>query len=363
MDIKSYKERILCLEKIRDSLEDDISRKLFDMRMEYYIDRDGDAFIDKLDEIIVNGNMFLFFWDEFYHRIKELYGKELPILIFPAGKSGKRTYCSLKKAGYQVAAFCDNKKDGKIFGKDILSVNDAIEKYNNGIFVISICDSEMKIKLYQQLIRCGVCQERIYLETTEQILLAYGWQYFDLEYMKPEKEEVFVDCGSCNGDNSLDFIKWAGKSAKKIVALEPFKDACGIVENTLKNCGCKSEVHQVAAWCEKRKLRFNENAALGSTGVDNNGNFLVQADTIDHILKGEKVTFIKMDIEGSELLALQGAEKTIKKYKPKLAICVYHKPEDIVEIPYYIYKLRPDYKFYLRHYAYPSTAETVLYCL
>lgn len=69
-----------------------------------------------------------------------------------------------------------------------------------------------------------------------------------------------------------------------------------------------------------------------------------------------------MDIEGSELAALRGAEKTIKKSKPKLAICVYHKPEDLITIPQFISSLVPEYKFFLRHHQYISW-DTVLYAI
>ena len=69
-----------------------------------------------------------------------------------------------------------------------------------------------------------------------------------------------------------------------------------------------------------------------------------------------------MDVEGAEINALKGAEKLIKKYKPKLAICIYHKMEDMWEIPGLILSYVPEYKLYLRHYS-PSKDETVLYCL
>lgn len=69
-----------------------------------------------------------------------------------------------------------------------------------------------------------------------------------------------------------------------------------------------------------------------------------------------------MDIEGAELKALEGAKKTIQKYKPTLAVCVYHRNEDILEIPQYIKSLVSEYKFFLRHHNYGGT-ETVLYAV
>lgn len=76
----------------------------------------------------------------------------------------------------------------------------------------------------------------------------------------------------------------------------------------------------------------------------------------------EKVTFIKMDVEGAELEALKGARKTIMKHHPRLAISIYHKPEDIWEIPAYILSLSEDYRFYIRHYQF-SKNETILYAV
>ena len=73
--------------------------------------------------------------------------------------------------------------------------------------------------------------------------------------------------------------------------------------------------------------------------------------TLDKMLEDKKVTFIKMDIEGSELKALHGAKNIIRDQQPTLAICLYHKPEDIFQIPIYLKALVPEYKIYIRHYS------------
>jgi len=69
-----------------------------------------------------------------------------------------------------------------------------------------------------------------------------------------------------------------------------------------------------------------------------------------------------MDVEGSEMEALQGAKQTILKYKPRLAISIYHKPEDLLDISSYILSLVPDYKLYVRHFS-TSESDTVLYAI
>ena len=90
------------------------------------------------------------------------------------------------------------------------------------------------------------------------------------------------------------------------------------------------------------------------------GDAWVQAVAIDHVLPGFHPTFINMDIEGAELDALQGAEKTIRTSRPDLAICVYHAPNHLWEIPLYLQSLGLGYRFYLRNYT-SFTGETVLY--
>lgn len=115
-------------------------------------------------------------------------------------------------------------------------------------------------------------------------------------------------------------------------------------------------------WDKEGSLSFASNEGGSSGQFSENGAYVMEVTSLDSVLHDEEITFLKMDIEGSELNALKGAKLTIQMHKPKLAICVYHKPEDILVIPKYIKTLVPEYKFYLRHYSSYNT-ETVLYAI
>jgi FkbM family methyltransferase len=90
------------------------------------------------------------------------------------------------------------------------------------------------------------------------------------------------------------------------------------------------------------------------------GEARIQCVSIDNVLPGFQPTFINMDIEGAELEALKGAEKTILASRPDLGICVYHSPSHLWEVPLYLHSLGVGYRFYLRNYT-SFTGETVLY--
>jgi len=103
---------------------------------------------------------------------------------------------------------------------------------------------------------------------------------------------------------------------------------------------------------KKEKLHFEY--AHDSSRVSNAGANTIECEiiNIDNVVEEqrlERLDCIKLDIEGSELDALKGAAKTIEKFRPKLIICLYHKPEDIIDIPTYIKSLVPEYELYVSH--------------
>lgn len=81
---------------------------------------------------------------------------------------------------------------------------------------------------------------------------------------------------------------------------------------------------------------------------------------IDKIVGDDIVTFIKMDVEGAEYQSLIGAKNTIQKNKPDLAICIYHKQMDFIDLPSLILEMVPEYKIAFRHYT-NYECETILY--
>jgi FkbM family methyltransferase len=172
--------------------------------------------------------------------------------------------------------------------------------------------------------------------------------YFDHELLTPVPDEVSLDCGTYHLENALEFRQFCGGKYKKIFAFEAskenFSQAKQIAEQ--ENMECLTLLN-AAVWSSNEILHFNDRGGTGSA-LSNGGSEVVKAVTIDEIVGTEKVTLIKMDIEGAELEALRGAAETIKRRKPRMAISVYHKETDIIEIPKFILSLKPDYQVYIR---------------
>lgn len=194
----------------------------------------------------------------------------------------------------------------------------------------------------------------------------FGKQYFYLqneEWIKTTENEIFLDCGAFNGKTIKDFVEFCGGKYNKIYSFEPIPSQ---YENTLKNINEagieRVELLQKGVWSCKSSFNFSDNSS--SSMIDNAGMIPVEVVSIDEIIpENENVTFIKMDIEGAEFEALNGAINTIRRCKPKLAICIYHKPQDIIEIPMLIKSILPEYKFYIRHHSSIQEWETVLSAL
>jgi len=178
-----------------------------------------------------------------------------------------------------------------------------------------------------------------------------------------QENEVFLDCGLYHGETTFKFLKWCNRNYKKIIAFEPNRDSYLFCLNQTEIQNIKNfQMFNKGVWNKNETLHFKIVNGTDSFITSEDGEKLIETITIDEVLAGEGATFIKMDVEGAELNALYGAKITIQNYRPKLAICIYHKPEDIITILSYLYELVPEYKFYLRHYS-TYSQETVLYAI
>jgi FkbM family methyltransferase len=192
-------------------------------------------------------------------------------------------------------------------------------------------------------------------------------QYFDRELIKLSNNEVFVDCGAYVGDTLSDFANRV-ECFDKYYAFEPDTRRFKMLAYEIDRASVKGDVQHIkkGAWSKKTVLCFSQEKGCGEITERDGGinrKNTISVDCIDNVVRDDdKVSFIKMDIEGAEMEALIGAENTIKRNHPVLAICVYHKKEDLITIPQYIKKLDSNYKIYLRAY-YPYLAEVVLYAI
>jgi FkbM family methyltransferase len=192
-------------------------------------------------------------------------------------------------------------------------------------------------------------------------------QYY-IKELKLGNNEVFVDCGAYDGDTINRFF-FCFPNYKQIISLEPqsylFKCLSNKYGNnpkiTLINAGVSNE-DGIASFYSGGDFDGSARIIESSPNKMESDLVTIKVKTIDG-LDLQNVTFIKMDIEGAELNALKGAEKTILRDKPKLAICIYHSDDDMVRIAEYIHDLLPEYKLYVRQYLKYSTGETVLYAL
>lgn len=203
-------------------------------------------------------------------------------------------------------------------------------------------------EVFEKILYFRMIDDTIKIPTEPQIK-----QYFEYNFFSPEVDEVFVDCGAFNGISLKTFLQENENKFKKYYGLEPdeknYEKLCNYVAELSETIKRKIILKQVAAYDSEKSMKFYALQGPGSFITDI-GTCIVNTDTIDNVVKGEKVSFIKMNIEGSELQALNGAKETIKRNMPRLAIAGYHKTWDLWEIPLLIHKMGTKYRFYLRSY-------------
>lgn len=176
--------------------------------------------------------------------------------------------------------------------------------------------------------------------------------YFDMDLLKTDEDEIFVDLGAWNGDTIDDYIMTYGNNKfKKIYTYEILKSNVDILKQKFSHDN-RIIIRPVGVSDKKGTMYLSDNGTSDAQALAKEGKNEVETVTLDEDI-AEKITFLKMDIEGAERDAILGAKKHIKEDVPKLAISIYHSNEDLLYIYNLIKNIQPNYDFYLRYNGLP----------
>lgn len=332
------------------------------------------------------------------------------IVLFGAGRVGRKTLAGLRKVGIEPIAFVDN--NARLWNTfvervEVLSPKEAARRHGDqATFVITIWRGEATDRMAQReaQLRSLGCRyvvpfPPLFWKHAEAFLPHYAvdlphkvhqqaddvrragllwsddasrseylaqlrWRllgefdalyspvqhtmYFPLELCPLTDHEVFVDCGAYDGDSIRSFLDQPKKSFQRIYSFEP--DPANF-EKLEREVSLRPEresitLQRAAVGAQTGTVTFsgegNEASSVGK------GDMVVNCVALDEALSGTQPTYVKIDIEGAELDALNGARKIIQQYSPVLAICTYHLQDHLWNIPLLIQSINPNYSFFLR---------------
>lgn len=358
---------------------------------------------------------------EFLDKIPE----NATTIIWGAGTTGKclKSYIDKNRKDVVIKGFIDRVKIGEFEGLKVFKPEDLkdLEKQID-VILVSILDNSCKMeflskyykKIYLQIPKelCNFYRiinsddyltilnnletqedKKIYSELIK-LRCTYNYEFIKdyvrkkfnisqnekeihynhyLDFINKNVIKNVIDAGIADGRNSLAFMT-EFENLNKIYAFDPIYqkyDKNSVFSHIIDNSQ-QIEIIEKGLWNEEAKLKFLiSHHNIGSRVISNDDGSelsnLIEIGTIsvdDFCEKNQikKIDFIKMDIEGSELNALIGAQNTIAAGRPQLAISIYHTNQDIVQIPLYLIKTLKDYIFKIEHYRF-DLCETVLYAI
>ena len=343
------------LKAVYNRLQDDESRMIFNGRLQYFLDSNPNLFIKNV-VCPIHEKLKL---NRVVDELKAMKANGREIICYGAGVFGRNISTILNYYGLGPDYFCDTDvKKQQLASIKIISPDELFSNHRESMVIIGTWRYLEEIRGI--LFSGGFKKDDIY----DQFAIEEGngdENYWHHSFFSPVPNEIYIDGGVFDCGSIKHFIKFAGEY-NKIYGFEPSSTAYSQCLQIIKSDNLmRIEMINKGLWSEETTLRFND-TGNGNARIDNGGTDKIAVSTIDKSVGTDCITFIKMDIEGAELEALKGAKETILHNKPRLAICVYHKPEDILEIPLYLSEIVPEYKFWLRHET-PGMGQTVLYAV
>ena len=342
-------------QKIYSMLEDDLSKDIFLNRLCYLISNDFRFIKRIIPPSLVCGEHYIF-WDEVLSEIPAT----SKIVLYGAGDYSKDYFPEWSK-DKRIIGFCSNnkkKQETGYLGYPVMSPEE-LSVQKEYYVIVSAVKEKPKREILAHLKEINYPADKIYSLFERE---AEQGQYFDTDFMEYSNQEIFIDAGCYHLENTIELEKRC--KVKKVYAFEPDPDNYQVCLERKEQLGMEEvKVFQCGTWSEKTWLHFAVRGTDGTHITENREAISIPVAAIDETVEpDDKITFIKMDVEGAELESLRGCKRTIKKYRPKLAICIYHRPEDMIQIPIYIKELVPEYRLYIRHHS-NCAWETVLYAM
>lgn len=341
---------------------------------------------------------------------KDLQEHRKKLVFFGAGLLGRSEYVIFQNEGVEADLFCDN--DKKLWGRVITDHKSCISPVElstmkNIVVFITMgkayealeqlnAMSLESAEIYQYPLLsfekmhnnqfdyskeeiCGKLGQMFELLEDEQSKEAAYWQvrgwfadsaelnsifyrdimtgdgYVPKDIFPDVEEETVVDCGTYDGD-TYRYLKEKGMTWQKYIGFEMNRENYDRFMESVTDQDERASLQLYHAGVGDREETVTYYNGLSGSKIVDNGTESSQIVLVDHVLEeSEMMSYLKMDIEGAEMPALRGAKDTIKRCRPKCAICAYHQPSDLWDIPIFLKELVPEYRIYFRHHDYIHT--------
>lgn len=327
------------------------------------------------------------------------------VTLFGAGSNGRWCCEYLQQNGHQVSCFVDNnpKMQGTtVDGIPVMSLKEYRHMSTGGVLLVtakhavrqilaSLRDDDVAMSFDAWFYLCHAeayakAREMLYDEKSRETLdavvrmmltgdedyvanVSVPNQYFCIPGFFHTLYDTFADIGTCTGDSVEHFLHAMTGTFRKAYAFEPGSQAEAAAirfQRLRQEWGLRSDqivlermgIGAQDGWARVHDATYKESRSLDVQTEPSDGD--IRIISLDSYFRDKELTFLKADIEGAEMDMLRGGHKVITSQQPKIAICVYHRPDDFLRILSLLHEYVPEYRFYLRHHS-SLAVETVLY--
>ncbi|MBR1797908.1 MAG: FkbM family methyltransferase [Clostridiales bacterium] len=231
--------------------------------------------------------------------------------------------------------------DVPVYGNNLFDLNFYNSNYDALLKVRSLLADEASVKTFDDIIAARLTGDVSYLKDCE-----VSQEESDA-LLNTSREGLMIDLGAYNGDTVLRYRPMFS-SLTGIIAVEPdSRNMRKLRENTSE---LDINIDHIQAFISDKEGSVMSDRNLGRGTSAAKGNKIeIPTVTIDGLVNNRPVAFIKFDVEGSELEALNGGTISIRNNKPMMCVACYHRSEDLFALPLKVLNINPDYKVFMRH--------------